>query len=73
MGNRREPDDRFAVTGRQLRTRTLLEEAAQRPGIPEVVRVYEEWTRIDMVVDNHRTIVGWRGTFANRTDAGETA
>ena len=71
MRHWRESDERLAGTGRQRRARALLREAVQRPGVPEVTKVYEDWKRAERAVDSHRTIARSRGFFANRTDVGE--
>lgn len=71
MANRQLPDRPQEVTTRQHQRDALLQEAMHRPGIREVMRVYEDWKRADRVVESHRAITGWRGRITNRTNACE--
>ena len=52
---------------------TLLEDARKRPGIREVMRVYEDWKRADEAMEPYRAALRPVGTVTNRTNAAEGA
>ena len=70
MVNRQGSDDDRKPSGRQQERDALVERAMQRPGIREVMRVYEDWKRADRVLGSHRLIAGWRGIVGGRANDG---
>lgn len=69
MANQRKPGKVPTASARQERRDALFEQAMERPGIREVMRVYEDWKQADRALDSHRAIAAWRGNVANRANA----
>ena len=46
----------------------LRELAERRPGIREVMRVYEDWKRVDRGMDAYRAATAWMPTATNHTN-----
>lgn len=57
------------TTNRERGRAALLQQAMERPGTQDVIRVYESWKKADRGLDSHRALAGWRGTVTNDTDA----
>lgn len=56
MGERRkESKNQLTSRTREQAHAALLKEALQRPGIQEIMRVYEDWRRVDHGLDSYRT------------------
>lgn len=47
---------------------TLRRKAEERPGIREVMRVYEDWKRVDRGMDPYRAATAWMPTTTNRSN-----
>lgn len=50
---------RHEASSPSTRTRNhakLLQEALDRPGIRDIMRVYEDWRRVDRGLDSHRAV-----------------
>ena len=56
---------------RQADADALLKQAMERPGIREVMRVYEDWKRADEAMEPYRAAMRPVGTVTNRTNASE--
>ena len=48
---------------------TIRRKALERPGIREVMRVYEDWKRVDQGMDSYRTATRWVPVTRNRANA----
>lgn len=44
---------------RDLDADALFERATERPGVREVMRVYEDWKRVDRGLESYRAAVKW--------------
>lgn len=65
-------DNTEEVSARERRRDELLREAIQRPGVREVLKVYESWKQADRAMDSHRMIAHPPGLGMNRTNACES-
>lgn len=68
----RTHDERDAVSQRQRQRDELLRTAIERPGMREILRVYENWKHADRAMESHRAVVRGPGTIVNRANACET-
>ena len=68
----RAGDERDAASRRQRRRDELLREALRRPGMREMMTVYENWKHADRAMASHRAIVRGPGITVNRANACET-
>ncbi len=74
MIDRQPPDHSQTedVKRRQKERDELLEEALRRPGIREVMKVYEDWKRADRALESHRAIERWKGEITTRSNTSAT-
>lgn len=67
-----ESEKKVRKSQRQKQQTDLLEEALSRPGIREVMLVYQGWEQVERNMDSYRTVANERGTVSTSDHANVT-